>query len=68
MRSVTGTVAAFDEAVGLGTIAGTDGRDYLFHCVEIADGSRTIVVGVDVEFTTRAKLGRTEAGDVRTRR
>lgn len=68
LRSVTGTVAAFDEGVGLGVIVGDDGTDYSFHCVEIADESRVIVVGADVEFTTRAKLGRIEAGDVRTRR
>ena len=45
-----GTVTAFDEHVGLGEVRSEDGDVYLFHCVEIADGSRTIDVGAPVEF------------------
>lgn len=56
-----GTVTAFDEHVGLGTVTDTDGNEYLFHCVEIADGSRTIAVGTAVAFERLAKLGRYEA-------
>jgi CspA family cold shock protein len=62
----TGTVAAFDELVGLGVVAGADGVDYPFHCIEIADGSRSIPVGVDVTFDLLAKLGRWEAANLRT--
>jgi cold shock CspA family protein len=56
-----GTVTAFDEPAGLGTVLGDDGVDYLFHCVEIADGSRQIDVGTAVEFRRLAKLGTYEA-------
>jgi cold shock CspA family protein len=67
-RSATreGTVSTFDESVGLGVVAGADGVDYPFHCIEIADGSRSIPVGADVTFDVLAKLGRWEAANVRT--
>ncbi len=56
-----GTVIEFDEYVGLGEVR-TDGGDrFLFHCVEIADGSRTIEVGAEVEFELRPYLGRYQA-------
>ncbi len=56
-----GRVEAFDERAGLGTVADVDGVTYEFHCVEIADGRRTIAVGAAVVFGARAKLGRAEA-------
>ena len=56
-----GTVTAFDDHVGLGTVTAADGTEYLFHCVEIADGSRTIAIGTAVEFELLPKLGRYEA-------
>jgi cold shock CspA family protein len=56
-----GTVTAFDDHVGLGTVTGADGAQFLFHCVEIADGSRTIAVGTAVDFELLPKLGRYEA-------
>jgi cold shock CspA family protein len=59
-----GTVTAFDEHVGLGTVTGDDGTAYLFHCVEIVDGTRTIAVGTAVSFERLAKLGRYEASAV----
>ena len=59
-----GTVTAFDKEVGLGEITGDDGRVVPFHCIAIADGSRNIPVGVEVEFDLMAKLGRYEAADV----
>ena len=62
----SGTVAAFDESVGLGVVAGTDGVDYPFHCIEIADGSRSIQVGAHVTFDVMAKLGRWEAANLRS--
>jgi cold shock CspA family protein len=43
-----GRVVDFDEHVGLGHVRTEDGRELLFHCVEIADGTRTIPVGQEV--------------------
>jgi CspA family cold shock protein len=65
LSSRTGTVAAFDESVGLGVVAGADGVEYPFHCIEIADGSRSIPVGAAVTFDVLPKLGRWEAANVR---
>ena len=64
-RRATGTVTAFDEGRGLGTIT-TDEFDQLgFHCTAIADGTRTIRVHAPVSFTVVAgRLGRWEADDV----
>ena len=56
----------FDGHSGLGAVRGEDGLDYLFHCVEIADGSRTIGVGASVEFVCLPKLGAYEAGCLTT--
>ena len=39
---VTGSVATFDDARGLGTVHADDGVVLDFHCTAIADGSRTI--------------------------
>lgn len=61
----TGTVSSFDEEVGLGEIAGDDGATYGFHCIEIADGSRSIDVGTAVRFALLAKFGRSEAAAIR---
>ena len=61
-----GTVSAFDGSVGLGVVTSSDGVDYPFHCIEIADGTRSIPVGADVTFDVLAKLGRWEAANVRT--
>jgi cold shock CspA family protein len=59
-----GVVTEFDVHVGLGTVRGDDGIDYLFHCVEIADGSRTIDPGTTVEFSPMRKFGRWEAAAI----
>jgi len=64
---VTGTVTEFDAAAGLGAVTSVDGDKYKFHCVEIADGTRTIEVGASVEFTVLAKLGTYEAACLTTR-
>jgi cold shock CspA family protein len=58
-------VAAFDEASGLGEVSTDDGSRVAFHCVGIADGTRTIAVGTAVEFELMPKLGRYEATDLR---
>jgi cold shock CspA family protein len=64
--SSTGTVTAFDESVGLGTITSEGGAEHAFHCIEIADGSRTIAVGTTVSFDLLAKFGRYEAASIRS--
>lgn len=57
-----GVVAEFDEARGLGVVVTDTGEALGFHCVEIADGSRTIPVGAPVEASRAAgRLGRDEA-------
>ena len=63
--TLTGTDTAFDESVGLGTITSEDGSEHLFHCIEIADGSRSIAVGAAVLFDLLAKFGRYEAAHIR---
>jgi CspA family cold shock protein len=61
---IRGVVSEFDEHVGLGVITDAAGTVYPFHCAEIADGSRTIEIGADVEFDPLPKLGRIEAGGI----
>ncbi len=56
-----GTVTAFDEPRGLGTID-ADGASYPFHCTALLDGSRTVEVGTAATFEVRpAGMGRWEA-------
>ena len=54
-----------DEASGLGVVATAAGVEFPFHCVEIADGTRAIDVGTEVEFESLRKLGRIEAAAIR---
>tara|TARA_Y100000385_G_C13086158_1_gene636443 strand:- start:734 stop:922 length:189 start_codon:yes stop_codon:yes gene_type:complete len=61
-----GTVTAYDESVGLGIITSESGSEHAFHCIEIADGSRSIAVGTDVSFAPLAKFGRYEAAHIRS--
>ena len=63
-----GRVSDFDEHVGLGHVTTEAGTAHLFHCVEIADGTRTIDVGADVEFDVLVKFGEDEAANLRPRR
>ncbi len=61
-----GAVTSFDDARGLGAIRLDDSEAvFPFHCVSIADGTRTIPVGTRVTFDALLKLGRREAGDIR---
>ena len=63
-RVVRGTVVAFDEPRGLGTIE-SDGAELPFHCTAILDGTRTIEVGTTVTFEVRpAGMGRWEATSI----
>ncbi|MEQ1872224.1 MAG: hypothetical protein ABL953_00725 [Ilumatobacteraceae bacterium] len=61
---VVGRVVAFDDAAGLGEIERVDGTRLPFHCIEIADGTRTIAVGTTVTFALLCKLGRYEAAHI----
>lgn len=61
MRAV---VSAFDAQVGLGRLRIDDGTEVMFHCAEIADGSRSIEVGAAVTCEIREKFGRPEAFSV----
>ena len=62
-----GTVSAFDDPRGLGTVTADDGTAYPFHCTAIADGSRTIEVGTTVEFqVVPGRMGRWEAAQLST--
>ena len=57
-----GSVVAFDDPRGLGTVRSSTGVDYPFHCTAIADGTRSIEVGAAVSFAVAAgRLGRWEA-------
>jgi cold shock CspA family protein len=59
---LTGEVIEFDQGKGYGTVRDDDGREYFFHCTQIADGSRSIAVDTPVTFDLVAgHLGRWEA-------
>lgn len=45
---VTGSVVSFDDHAGWGTLRTEDGAEVFFHCTQIADGTRSIPVGVAV--------------------
>lgn len=60
-----GEVTEFDGAKGLGNVHGEDGVDYLFHVIEITDGTRSIDPGQRVCFQPLPKFGRLQAGRIR---
>jgi cold shock CspA family protein len=65
MNSIVGTVESFDAQRGDGWIVSENAARYYFHCVAIANGSRTIPVGAKVTGTPRVGLlGRDEAVNV----
>jgi cold shock CspA family protein len=60
-----GTVRTFDARAGVGEIEDDDGRRIPFHCTALVDGSRTINVGVSVEFEIApGHHGRWEAASI----
>jgi cold shock CspA family protein len=63
--TVFGVVTSFDEYVALGEITDDAGTVWPFHCVSIADGSRTIEVGARVQFETTFHVSRHEAVNIR---
>jgi hypothetical protein len=54
-------VTQFDEFIGLGEITDGNRRIWPFHCVSIADGTRTISVGAQVSFLPAFRVARSEA-------
>jgi cold shock CspA family protein len=50
-----GRIAAFNDQRGDGLVRSDDGHDFYFHCVSIADGSRSVGVGETV--TARRGVG-----------
>jgi cold shock CspA family protein len=62
---MNGVVSEFSIERGLGTVTSQDGRSYLFHAIEIADGSRAIDVGRRVVFRTLPRFGELQAGAIR---
>lgn len=58
-----GFVESFDAHRGLGTI-NAQGEKYLFHCVEIGDGTRDIAVNTRVSFMPVERFGIQEASVV----
>jgi cold shock CspA family protein len=60
----SGEVVEFDDEAGFGTVRSSQG-DFFFHCTAIADGSRTISVGAQVDFEViPGRRGRWEAAAV----
>ena len=60
-----GKVTAFDSHRGYGTIEGDNGEGHFFHCTQIADGSRVIDIGTEVEYeVVPGHGGRWEAADI----
>ena len=62
-----GRVETFDESKGLGTVRLADGTDLPFHCISIADGSRTISEGTSVSCAVAFRVKRIEAIDIKNR-
>lgn len=60
-----GTITQFDPGRGLGTVTANDGTEYVFHVIEIADGTRSIDVGQIVRFEPLAKFGQFQACKLR---
>lgn len=58
-------VVEFDEAVGWGRVkVVATGEELGFHCLDLADGTRTIVVGTRVRCRRVGRLGHWQATDV----
>jgi cold shock CspA family protein len=63
----SGRVESFDEHRGTGVVIAESGEHFPFHCTAIADGTRTIAVGSDVEFElVPGRLGRWEAAAIKS--
>ena len=62
-----GRVAEFDAGRGVGVVVADGGASYRFHAANIADGSRRIAAGTDVDFERLARFGAWEATAIRPR-
>jgi cold shock CspA family protein len=62
--TLRGTVTEFDDGRGLGSLVSDDGREWSFHVIEIADGTRTIDIGRSVVFRPLPRFGRLQAGRI----
>ncbi|MGH9178445.1 MAG: cold shock domain-containing protein [Acidimicrobiales bacterium] len=61
-----GRVAEYDDHKGYGYLATEDGDHVFFHCTAIADGTRTIPVGIDVDYDpVTDPRGKPEAANIR---
>ena len=59
-------MAEYDDHKGYGYLEVDGGGRLFFHCTAIADGSRTIPTGVEVEYeAVTDPRGKPEAADVR---
>ena len=65
-EELSGTVTSFNDAHGLGEITDSASVVWPFHCVSIADGTRTIEVGRTVMFRTGFRVARPEAVAIRS--
>ncbi|MEK7295706.1 MAG: cold shock domain-containing protein [Actinomycetota bacterium] len=63
LEIVHGVVESFDAHRGLGYI-NAQGERFLFHCAEIADGTRDIAVNTQVSFVPVERFGIREASVV----
>lgn len=63
---IEGVVTEFDDDRGLGTVLSDDGVAFLFHVIEIADGTRSIDVGQAVRFEPLPRFGTLQAGAIHT--
>lgn len=65
-RPITeGVVSSFDIGAATGVVTADDGTAYPFHCIEIADGTRTIEEGARVSFERLARFGSYQAAAIR---
>lgn len=61
-----GRVAEYDDHKGYGELEVEGGGRLFFHCTAIANGSRSIAVGAEVEYEPRTDpRGKHEAANVR---
>jgi cold shock CspA family protein len=68
MPRLRGHVRSFDERRGVGEITSEDGSVFAFHSTAIANGTRRIAEGTQVEFDVVAGLpGRWEAAAIEKR-
>lgn len=64
MDSHLGIVSDFDEARGLGVVTSSTGSRWPFHCVSLADGSRSVDKGAAVRFSVAFRVLRLEAVEI----